>query len=135
MKREEVERVMEKFGFINGRVTTTGETYQIGYWVYPKRNKKDERLGIEVNSCYNTENPHSLPVLWHKNGWTKELILNYWHIRHYVYDKDGNCYGKYDYVKNSEDGKRYVIDFDWVMENTIENLEKLIAESLRRFNA
>lgn len=134
MKKEEVEKVMEKFGFINGRVTTTGDTFQIGYWEYPNRNKKDERLVIEVNSCYNEKSPHCLPVLWYKDELTKELILNYWSVRHYVYDKDGNCYGKYDYVKNSEDGKRYVIDFDWHFENTIENLEKLITESLRRFN-
>ena len=135
MRKEEVEKVMEKFGFINGRVTTTGETFQIGYWEYPKRNKKDERLVIEVNSCYNAESPHCLPVLWHKAGYTKELILNYWSIRHFVYDKDENCYGAYDYVKPSEDGKRRVVDFDWHFENTIENLEKLITESLRRFNA
>ena len=135
MRKEEVEKVMEKFGFVNGRVTTTGETYQIGYWEYPERNKKGERLVIEVNSCYNVKSPNCLPVLWYKNGWTDRLILNYWSIRHYVYDKDGNCFGKYDFVKKSWDGRRYVIDFDWVMENTIENLEKIIAESVRRFNA
>ena len=135
MKKEEVISVMSKYGFVNGRVTTTGETFQIGYWEYPKRNKEDERLVIEVCSCYNEKSPNSLPVLWYKNGWTKELILNYWSVRHYVYDKDGNCYGKYDFTKPSDDGLRLVIDFDWLFENTIENLEKLINESLRRFNA
>ena len=135
MKKEEVISVMSKYGFVNGRVTTTGETFQIGYWEYPKRNKEDERLVIEVCSCYNEKSPNCLPVLWYKNGWTKELILNYWSVRHYVYDKDGNCYGKYDFTKTSDDGLRQVIDFDWIFENTIENLEKLINESLRRFNA
>lgn len=135
MKKEEVINVMSKFGFVNGRVTTTGETYQIGYWDYPKKNKKDERLVLEVNCCYNDKSPHSLPVLWYKNGWTDRLILDYWSVRPYVYDKDGNCFGKYDFVKPSEDGKRHVIDFDWIFEATTENLEKLVKEMLRRFNA
>ena len=133
MEKEQVISVMEKFGFVNGRVTTTGETFQIGYWEYPTRNKKGERLVIEVNCCYNTKTKRSLPVLWFKNGWTDKLILNYWSVRHYVYDKDGNCYGKYDFVKLSEDGKSRVIDFDWIFEATTENLEKLVKESLRRF--
>lgn len=135
MKKEEVIDVMSKFGFVNERITTTGETFQIGYWDYPKLNKKGESLTVEVNSCYNEKSPRCLPVLWHKNGWTDRLILNYWSVRSYVHDQDGNCYGRYDFIKLSDDGKRRVIDFDWILENTTENLEKMIAEMLRRFNA
>ena len=135
MKKEEVIDVMSKYGFINGRVTTTGETFQIGYWDYPTLNKKEERLVLEVNCCYNEKSPNCLPVLWYKNGWTDRLILNYWSVRPYVYEKNGDCYGRYDFVKPSEDGKRRVIDFDWLLEATTENLEKLVVEMLRRFNA
>lgn len=135
MRKEEVEKVMEKYGFINERVTTTGETFQIGYWDYPTLNKKGERLVLEVDFCYNEESPHCLPVLWYKNGWTERLILNYWNVRPYVYDKDGGCYGRYDFTKPSDDGLRRVIDFDWLFEATTENLEKLVKEMLRRFNA
>lgn len=135
MKKEEVIDVMERYGFINGRVTTTGETFQIGYWDYPAQNKHGERLVIEVNCCYNDETPHSLPVLWYKNGWTDKLILNFWSVNSYVYDKEGNCFGKYDFTKTSEDGRRRVIDFDWLLDATIENLEKMVAEMLRRFKA
>jgi hypothetical protein len=135
MRKEEVIDVMSKFGFVNEHVTTTGETFQIGYWEYPKQNKKGESLTVEVNSCYNEKSPRCLPVLWYKNGWTDRLILNYWSVRSYVHDPDGNCYGRYDFTKLSDDGKSRVIDFDWILENTIENLEKMVAEMLRRFNA
>lgn len=135
MRKEEVIEVMSKYGFINERVTTTGETFQIGYWDYPTLNKKGERLVLEVDCCYNEESPHCLPVLWYKNGWTERLILNYWNVRPYVYDKDGGSYGRYDFTKPSDDGLRRVIDFDWLFEATTENLEKLVKEMLRRFNA
>ena len=135
MKKEEVIGVMSKFGFVNERVTTTGETYQVGYWDYPSKNKKGESLTLEVMACYNEKSPHCLPVIWHKNGWTDRLILNYWSIHTYVHDAEGSCWKKYDLTKLSEDGKRRVIDFDWLLENTIENLEKMVAEILRRFNA
>lgn len=134
MKKEEVTKVMSDYGFVNGRVTTTGETFQIGYWEYPELNGKGERLVLEVNACYNVESPHSLPVLWFKNGWTDRLILDYWSVRPFVYDKDGNCYSGYDFTKTSEDGQRRVIDFDWILEVTAENLEKMVKEILRRFN-
>lgn len=135
MKKDEVISVMSKFGFCNERITTTGETFQVGFWDYPTLNKKGERLVLEVCCCYNENSPHSLPVLWYKNGWTDRLILNYLNVRPYIYDKDGNCYGRYDFVKLSADGKRQVIDFDWLFEATTENLEKLIKEILRRFSA
>lgn len=135
MKKEEVIDVMSKFGFVNESITTTGETFQIGYWKYPSKNKKGESLTLEVNACYNEKSPRCLPVLWYKNGYTDRLILNYWSVRPYVRDKDGNSWGRYDFTKLSYDGKRRVIDFDWLLESTIENLEKLVAEILRRFNA
>ena len=47
----------------------------------------------------------------------------------------GSCYGRYGFTKTSEDGLRPVIDFDWIFEATAENLEKLVKEMLRRFNA
>lgn len=136
MDKADVIAVMEKFGFINGRVTTTGEsTFQVGYWDYPKKNKEGERMVVEVNLCYNDNGKHSLPVLWYKHGYTDRLILNYWSVRTYIYDKEDRCYGRYDFVKKSEDGKRYVIDFDWHFEATVENLEKLLTELLRRFES
>jgi hypothetical protein len=134
MKKEEVCSVMSKFGFTNERVTTTGETFQIGYWEYPQTNRGGERLALSVSCCYNTKSPHCLPVLWYKAGYTDRVILDYFCVDTAVYDKDGFCYRKYDFSKLSEDGKRRVVDFDWVLELSKENLEKLIREVLRRFN-
>ena len=134
INKEEVNEVMSRFGYTNGRVTTTGDRFQVGYWDYPTQNKRGERLVVEVNCSYNEETPHSLPVIWYKNGFTDRLILNYFSVNSYVYDKDGNCFGKYDFTKTSEDVRRRVIDFDWILEANVENLEKMISEMTRRFN-
>jgi hypothetical protein len=135
MKEKNVISVVEKFGFVNGRTTTTGETFQVGYWDFPYENKLGERLVIEVNCCYNVKSQHALPVLWYKNGWTDHLILNYIDVRPYVYNEDGECYDRYSFTKTSEDGKRRVIDFDWVLDANEANLAKLLTELLKRFNA
>ena len=135
MRKEDVMDVMSKYGFVAENIVTNGEKFQIGYWSYPTLNKKEERLVVDVNCCYNEKSPHCLPVLWYKIGWTDRLILNYWSIGTYVYDKNGECYRRYDFSKPSMDGKRREIDFDWIFEATTENLEKLIIELLRRFNA
>ena len=135
MRKEEVIEVMSKYGFKEENIVTTGETFQIGYWKYPSKNKKGESITLEVDYCHNVKSPRCLPVLWHKAGYTDRLILNYWSIGTYVRDAEGSCWRKYDFTKLSEDGKRRVIDFDWILEPTVENLEKMVTEVLRRFNA
>lgn len=137
MEKKEVISIMSRLGFADGRVTSTGETFQIGYWEYPKKNGKGERLVLEVLACYNAENRKSkncLPVIWHKKKFTKTLILDFWSVRSYVYGEDG-CTGKLDFVKLDDGGKRYVIDFDWVLPCDGESLEKMVREMLRRFNS
>lgn len=135
MTKKEVINVMSKFDFTNERITTTGDTFQIGYWDYAKKNKKGERLTISINCCYNEKSEHCLPMLWYRAGYTDRLILNYLSLDTYVYLPNGECCRRYDFTKESEDGKRLTIDFDWVLEQSEENLEKMVKEILRRFNA
>ena len=40
MTKKEVINVMSKFDFTNERITTTGDTFQVGFWDYAKKNKK-----------------------------------------------------------------------------------------------
>lgn len=99
------------------------------------KNDKEDKLCVEVCYCADAcKSKNSLPVLWQKNGRTKELLTDYWSFDTFVTDKDDMCWRDYDpQTKLSEDKKRLVIDFDWMMRATDENFEKIMKEVLRRF--
>jgi hypothetical protein len=68
----------------------------------------------------------------------KEVLYyeTHWSISTYVTDTEGNCYGRYNpQSKISEDGKRTVLNFDWMFEATEENKEKLLNEVYKVFSA
>ena len=66
---------------------------------------------------------------------------NYWHVSTYATDKKGDCYGVYNpqekhFIRKDKNGKtiesRMVIDFDFMLEATEENKQKIIAEIEKR---
>lgn len=88
-------------------------------------NKLNERLVIDLEyiNCKNEQ----LPKLWKKHGYTDKLYTNYIHIDSYIIEPDGTEKVKYNpTIKLSDDKKRYVINFDWMLEISKENKEKLI---------
>lgn len=106
------------------------------YYYFEDKNGKGERLTIEVIKC-EVENPNDkncLLYLWKKNGFIDRILTSYWSIQTFVHDTEGNCFGLYNpTVKRSEDGKRSVINFDWMLEATEENLNLLLEEVYNRF--
>lgn len=99
-------------------------------------NKKGETLTIELSECADPGGKNSLPFLWYKAGYTDKILSTYLCIRTYCTDSEGNCYVRYNpQIKTSEDGKRNVVNFDWMFENTEENKQKLINESIRLFES
>ena len=106
-------------------------------WIHvTESNKKEETLTIELSECINPGGKNSLPYLWHKAGYTDKVLNTYLCIHTYCTDSEGNCYGIYNpQTKRSEDGKRNVINFDWMFENTEENKQKLINETIRLFES
>ncbi len=99
-------------------------------------NTKGETLVIEMHECTNPGGKDSLPYLWKKHGYTDRVLETYLSIHTYCTDSEGNCCGRYNpQSKLSEDGKRNVINFDWMFENTEENKQKLINEVIRRFES
>lgn len=106
-------------------------------WIYvTEHNQKDESLTIELAECDNPGGKKSLPYLWYKAGYTNKILDTYLCIHTYCRDSEGNCYGRYNpQIKRSDDGKRDVINFDWMFENTEENKQKLINESIRLFES
>jgi hypothetical protein len=100
------------------------------------RNAKGEKLCVEICFCYNdSKSPNSLPVIWHKKGYTKEIITEWWSVQTYVTNEEGTCYRAYDPTIKPTFDRRFEIDFDWHLSATPENFKKLLEEVLRRFNA
>lgn len=115
-------------------IKQTAET--VWFYTFTDTNAKGEKLIIELNKCEDwKESKKSLPKLWKKGGYINRVLETYWSIQTYVKDSEGNSFGKYNpQHKLSEDGKRIVINFDWMFEATEENKEKLINEVYRLFS-
>lgn len=107
------------------------------FYKFTDTNEKGEKLIIELSKCEDwKESKNSLPKLWKKNGYIDRVLETYWCIQTYVKDTEGNSFGRYNpQDKLSEDGKRMVINFDWMFEATEENKEKLINEVYRLFSS
>lgn len=105
------------------------------FWLtFNEENSIGESLTIELTHCENSGGNNSLPNLWYKKGYMNRVLENYWGVSTYVKDSEGRSWGKYNVQdKLSDDKKRMVIDFDWMLEATEENKEKLINEVYRIF--
>ena len=99
-------------------------------------NEKQETMTIELIHCENPGGKKSLPYLWYKDGFTDRIMETYVGCNTYVNDSEGGCRGDYNpQTKRSEDGKRNMINFDWLFENTKDNRKKIIEECIRRFES
>ena len=100
------------------------------------KNAKQETMTIEIVHCENPGGKNSLPYLWYKNGWTDKVMENYIGCHTYVHDSEGFCFGIYNpTTKLSDDGKKSVINFDWLLEDTEENRKKTIEACIELFEA
>ena len=100
-------------------------------FTFEELNAKNEKIQLEFTRCENSGTVHSLPYLWKKAGYINRVLETYWSLSTYATEDGGNgtCWGRYNpQEKPSEDGKRRVIDFNWMFEATEENRQKLIAE-------
>ena len=98
------------------------------------KNAKQETMTIEIVHCENPGGKNSLPYLWYKNGWTDKVMETYISCNTYVYDSENGCYGGYN-VTEKYDGKRNVINFDWLLEDTEENRKKIIEACIELFES
>lgn len=81
----------------------------------------DSEFCIEVSFCKAGE-LNSIPQLWYKYGYTNKVLNEYIFIKTYCTDKDGHCTGNY----NPQTIGINKINFDYMLESTEENLNKLI---------
>lgn len=103
------------------------------YVEFKEKNQLGEKILVEFSYCENSGGAHSLPNMWYKNGYIDRVLENYWIISTYATELNGMCRGRYNpQEKKSEDGKRLVIDFEWMLEATEENAAKLFKEIEKR---
>ena len=104
------------------------------FYHFNDRNSKRERIEIEFTKVENDNNRH-LINLWYKKGFIKEQLESYWQVTVYAYDKEGNCYGKYNpqiLPYETRITKINRINFDWILEATKENKERILKEIIKR---
>lgn len=94
-----------------------------------------DRFIIEVTKIdHDLNNPHSLMRTWKKAGFIKKMLTTSVCVDTYFYDVKGNCWGYYNITsKRSSDGKRNVVDFDYLRAWTPENIAELVAECIRLY--
>lgn len=90
----------------------------------PKVNKKGETIMVElINIFPDNSSNSSLPVLWKKHGYTKELLNSYISVDVYATDENGVCWGKYNPQILKETNK---INFDYMLEVSKPNRVKIL---------
>lgn len=104
-------------------------------WFYTN----DKDLKVEVCLIEHDRSKTSLMSLWVKNGYMKKFIPTTWSIRCYYTREDGTCCEAFNPQIKSEPNEygtspRSVINFDWELEATEENLQKLLDEIERRYD-
>lgn len=118
------------------KYTVEKKTETVTWINVTNKNAKGETFVIELIECENPNCKESLPVLWKKHGFIDRVLDTYLCIHTYCTDSEGMCRGAYNpQTKLSDDGKRHVINFDWMFENTEENKQKLINEAIRLFES
>ncbi len=108
------------------------------FYKFTEKNKKGETLTVEISETFvdNSLKSDTLPKLWKKHGFTNKLYDNYLNVNCYVTDKNGTCWGKYNPTeKLSDDGKRNIINFDYMLEVSEENKQYLLNIIYKMFMA
>ena len=118
---------MNNFEICGHEYTIEKMTKTREFYCFNDRNSKGERIEIEFTKIENDHKEH-LINLWYKKGFIKEKLENYWHVEVYVYDKEGNCYGKY----NPQISSGTKINFDWIIKATKQNKERILNEIIKR---
>lgn len=120
-------------------INNNGGRYQL--LRFTDRNAKNEQIEIELtySGDFSATEKSSLPYLWKKQGYTKKFLPNYWTVRVYAINSDGNTREFYNpTIKLKREPRecglynRIVIDFDFMMTATDENKKRIIDEIEKR---
>lgn len=102
----------------------------VWWFTFADRNALGEEIVVEFRKNENTHGKHSLPAMWKRKGFIDKEPETWWGVQTHVTDRQGRCSGKYN--PTTKDGK---LNFEWLLEATEENRQKIIDEIYRRANA
>lgn len=124
--------MIKKFcGSIEGYKYNVEEKWPEGrsyFFTFKSETPKRETLTIDLYKVINDDS-NELIDLWYKRGHIKTKLASYWHITVYATDQDGFTWGRYNPQLQPGSTK---INFDWILEATPENRNKLLKEVIRR---
>lgn len=92
-----------------------------------------DRFTVEIATCeHDLSRSSDLMNVWKKHGYIAASLPSHLSVSTYYTDEDGQCWGRYNItVKPSDDGRRQVINFDYLREATPKNEMELVAECIR----
>lgn len=96
---------------------------------FEEKNAKGEQILVELISCTRDPGSRSLPIFWKKQGRIDRVLDTWVGVNVYVTSEDGTCRGAYNH---QESGIGHKINFDWMLEDTPENRDRIIAEICRK---
>lgn len=93
-------------------------------YTFEQPNSKGETIQVEFTKCSG-----SLSELWKKNGYTYTALKTWWGVHVYATDNNNNCYNRYNPTITKCANK---LNFEWVLEATEENRNKILEEIKKR---
>ncbi len=98
---------------------------------FSARSARGEEIVVDFSRSVNDHGRYALPRRWREAGLIDREPETWWSVTVYAEDEEGNCRGRYNPTEKPG-GYGRVWDFEWLMEATEENLEKLSREIERR---
>lgn len=130
MKLNELKTILKDIKEIKN-ISQVGNRYIINIEPY----KEDQgQLIIELILVYtDIKDKNSLPYLWYKNGYTKEIINNYISLDTCYTDEQNYSYRYYNPCTKKVNDKT-VIDFDYILPIDEFNIEKIVVDAIDMYH-
>lgn len=130
--RDEVEQIARELGFIPSRYCPSTLFFLRDKDGKPELNSKGEALTVSMCPSY-PAGLNAMPAMWHRKGYINRVLSSYWSVGVEASTKEYSA-GKFNPTEKPDpEGRRMVINFDWMLEATADNFRRIMEEILRRF--
>ena len=130
--RDEVEQIARELGFIPSRYCPSTLFFLRDKDGKPELNSKGEALTVSMCPSY-PAGLNAMPAMWYRKGYINRVLSSYWSVDVEASSKEYSVRNYDPTEKPDPEGRRMVIDFDWMLEATADNFRRIMEEILRRF--